>query len=156
MAGRARRQNRLEGGPVETALAPTGLASPVTSTGARGGEWRERRRPCGTTLPCSPFSPSSCIKTEPHVLPQGSTHGGRVAGGGHAARRWGGVLSTATTRFSYRPPPWFQPLTAGNASPTLGSTGLTTCTFPQSSRQGSRWDAKLRARPPRDQGACKG
>ena len=84
-------------------------------------------------LPAGPFSPSSCIKTEPHVLPHGSTQGGQVADGGHAARRWGGILSTACSRFSYQSPSWFQPLTAGNTSCSLGSTGLTTCTSPQSS-----------------------
>ena len=51
-ADQARRQKRLEGGPVEIALAPAGLANPVTSTGARGGEGRARRHPCGRTLTC--------------------------------------------------------------------------------------------------------
>ena len=51
-ADQARRQKRPEGGPVEIALAPAGLANPVTSTGARGGEGRARRHPCGRTLTC--------------------------------------------------------------------------------------------------------
>lgn len=51
-ADQARRQNRLEGGPVEIALEPAGLANPVTITGERSGEWRARRHPCGGTLTC--------------------------------------------------------------------------------------------------------